>query len=87
MEKKNDKKLTRKENSLQVIKFIIFSVSAGVIQTISFTVINELNTWKYTPCYLIALTLSVLWNFTTNRAFTFKSDNNIPVAMAHVAAF
>jgi putative flippase GtrA len=87
MEKKNDKKLTRKENSLQVIKFIIFSVSAGVIQTISFTVINELTTWKYTPCYLIALTLSVLWNFTLNREFTFKSANNIPVAMAKVAAF
>ena len=87
MEKKNDKKLTRIENSLQVIKFIIFSVSAGVIQTISFTVINELTTWKYTPCYLIALTLSVLWNFTLNREFTFKSANNIPVAMAKVAAF
>ena len=87
MEKKNDKKLTRKENSLQVIKFIIFSVSAGVIQTISFAVINELTTWKYTPCYLIALTLSVLWNFTLNREFTFKSANNIPVAMAKVAAF
>ena len=87
MEKKNDKKLTRKENSLQVIKFIIFSVSAGVIQTISFTVINELTTWKYTPCYLIALTLSVLWNFTLNREFTFKSANNIPVAMAKVATF
>lgn len=87
MEKKNDKKLTRKDNSLQVIKFIIFSVSAGVIQTISFTVINELTTWKYTPCYLIALTLSVLWNFTLNREFTFKSANNIPVAMAKVAAF
>ena len=87
MEKKNDKKLTRKENSLQVIKFIIFSVSAGVIQTISFTVINELTTWKYTPCYLIALTLTVLWNFTLNREFTFKSANNIPVAMAKVAAF
>ncbi len=87
MEKKNDKKLTRKENSLQVIKLIIFSVSAGVIQTISFTVINELTTWKYTPCYLIALTLSVLWNFTLNREFTFKSANNIPVAMAKVAAF
>lgn len=87
MEKKNDKKLTRKENSFEVIKFIIFSVSAGVIQTISFTVINELTTWKYTPCYLIALTLSVLWNFTLNREFTFKSANNIPVAMAKVAAF
>ncbi len=76
-----------KKTLSQVIKFIIFSVSAGVIQTISFTVINELTTWKYTPCYLIALTLSVLWNFTLNREFTFKSANNIPVAMAKVAAF
>ncbi len=87
MEKKTDEKLTKRENTLQVIKFVIFSVSAGVIQTISFTIVNELTSWPYTPCYLIALTLSVLWNFTLNREFTFKSANNVPVAMVKVAAF
>lgn len=87
MEEKNNQKLTKKENVAQVIKFAIFSVSAGIIQTLSFTVVNELTTWEYTPCYLIALTLSVLWNFTLNREFTFKSANNVPVAMVKVAIF
>lgn len=82
-----DQKLSKKENTMQVIKFALFSVSAGIIQTISFTLLNEIFKWPYTPCYLIALTLSVLWNFTLNREFTFKSANNVPVAMAKVAAF
>lgn len=87
MEEKNNQKLTKKENAAQVIKFAIFSVSAGIVQTLSFTLVNELTTWKYTPCYLIALTLSVVWNFTLNREFTFKSANNVPVAMVKVALF
>lgn len=87
MEEKSNQKLTKKENAAQVIKFAIFSVSAGIIQTLSFTLVNELTTWKYTPCYLIALTLSVVWNFTLNREFTFKSANNVPVAMVKVAVF
>ena len=82
-----DQKLTKKENIVQVIKFVIFSVSAGLIQTISFTAVNELTSWSYTTCYLIALTLSVLWNFTLNREFTFKSANNVPIAMIKVALF
>ena len=82
-----DQKLSKKENIIQVIKFALFSVSAGIIQTISFTLLNEIFKWPYTPRYLIALTLSVLWNFTLNREFTFKSANNVPVAMAKVAAF
>lgn len=36
---------------------------------------------SYGPLYLIALILSVLWNFTFNRKFTFKSANNVPIAM------
>ena len=87
MEEKNNQKLTKKENAAQVIKFAIFSVSAGIIQTLSFTLVNELTTWKYTPCYLIALTLSVVWNFTLNREFTFQSANNVPLAMAKVFGF
>ena len=84
---KGKQKLTKKENVAQVVKFVIFSISAGLIQTVSFTAANELTDWSYTPCYLIALTLSVLWNFTLNREFTFKSANNIPLAMVKVALF
>lgn len=80
-------KLSKKENSMQVAKFILFSISAGGIQAIAFTLLNEFLDWPYWPCYLIALTLSVLWNFTLNREFTFKSASNVPIAMAKVLAF
>lgn len=71
----------------RVIKFVLFSASAGIIEIGSFALLNELTTWSYWPCYLIALILSVLWNFTLNRQFTFKSANNVPVAMAKVFAY
>lgn len=72
---------------IRTIKFVLFSISAGVIQILSFTLLNELMTWPYWPSYLISITLSVLWNFTLNRRFTFKSANNVPVAMAQTALF
>lgn len=72
---------------LRMVKFFFFSVSAGVIQMGSFALLNELTGWSYWPCYLIALVLSVLWNFTLNRKFTFKSAANVPVAMAKVLAY
>ena len=62
-------------------KFVFFSASAGIIEMGSFALLNELLDWPYWPSYLIALTLSVLWNFTLNRKFTFKSAANIPRAM------
>lgn len=62
-------------------KFVFFSASAGIIEMGSFALLNELLDWPYWPSYLIALTLSVLWNFTLNRKFTFKSTANIPRAM------
>lgn len=77
----------KKKESLRVLKFFMFSVSAGIIEIISFTILNELTEWSYWPCYLIALILSVLWNFTLNRKFTFQSASNVPVAMAKVFAF
>jgi len=70
-----------------VIKFGLFSISAGVIQTISFAFFHEVIKLIYWPAYLIALILSVLWNFTLNRKFTFKSAANIPIAMTKVAIF
>ncbi len=71
----------------RMIKFFLFSVSAGIIEIVSFTILTELTPWSYSPCYLIALVLSVLWNFTLNRRYTFKSAANVPVAMLKVAAF
>ena len=77
----------KKRELIRTIKFVLFSASAGVIQILSFTLLNELMTWPYWPSYLIAITLSVLWNFTLNRRFTFKSANNVPIAMAQTAGF
>lgn len=77
----------KRKEAMRVIKFVFFSVSAGVIEIVAFTLLNELVKWPYWPCYLIALVLSVLWNFTLNRKFTFQSANNVPVAMLKVAAF
>ena len=77
----------KKKEVLRVVKFVMFSISAGIIEIVSFTILNEFTGWKYWPCYLIALILSVLWNFTLNRKFTFQSANNVPVAMAKIALF
>ena len=71
----------------RAVKFLLFSASAGIIEIVSFALLNELTGWSYWPCYLIALVLSVLWNFTLNRRFTFRSANNVPVAMMKVAAY
>lgn len=70
-----------KKELWRVVKFTLFSISAGAIQMGSFALLNELSGWPYWPCYLISLTLSVLWNFTLNRKFTFQSAANVPVAM------
>lgn len=89
----NKEKLSKKDNIVQAIKFALFSASAGLIQFLSFTALTELpkrlggNELPYWACYLPALILSVLWNFTLNRKFTFKSANNVPIAMLKVAAY
>ena len=69
------------------LKFVLFSASAGIIQIISFTLMNELSGLPYWPCYLIALILSVLWNFTLNRRYTFRSAASVPKAMILVGIF
>ena len=79
--------MTGNQNLWQVIKFTLFSISAGIIQVVSFTLLNELLSWNYWVSYLISLVLSVLWNFTLNRKYTFHSAANVPVAMAKVAGF
>ena len=92
----------KNNNALQAVKFALFSASAGIIQVGSFTLLNELVlpninienekimhilSSEYGVCYLVALTLSVIWNFTFNRRFTFKSAANIPIAMAKIFGF
>jgi putative flippase GtrA len=72
---------------LRSLKFGLFSISAGIIEIAAFTLLNELTNWRYWPCYLLALTLSVLWNFTLNRRYTFQSANNIPIATLKVLGF
>ena len=78
--------MDRKE-LLRAVKFTLFSISAGVIEIVSFSLLTELTELPYWPCYLIALVLSVLWNFTFNRRYTFRSAGNVPKAMALVAAY
>lgn len=72
---------------MRTIKFTLFSMSAGLIEIGSFALLNELLQWDYWVSYLIALVLSVVWNFTLNRKYTFKSANNVPIAMLKVALF
>ena len=82
---RHDRKV--KKEFWRTVKFVLLSLSAGLIQIGSFTLMNEVFHWPYWVSYLIALVLSVLWNFTLNRKFTFKSVANVPVAMLKVAAF
>ena len=77
----------RKEEMVRVVKYALFSISAGVIQFLSFTLFKEVFGLVYWVCYLSALVLSVLWNFTLNREFTFQSTANIPRAMLLVALY
>lgn len=77
----------KKKELMRAVKFTLFSISAGIIQTVSFTVLYELASVEYWVSYLVSLVLSVLWNFTLNRNITFKSAANIPIAMLKVAAF
>jgi putative flippase GtrA len=72
---------------IRTIKFTVFSLSAGVIQFTTTEVLHRVFKLIYGPSYFIGLVLSVLWNFTLNREFTFKSANNVPIAMTKVFLF
>lgn len=80
-------KLTPIQSLIQFLKFLIFSAGAGIIQFGTFTLLSELTDWTFWPCHLPALVLSVLFNFTINRRFTFKSVANIPAAMIKVLCY
>lgn len=86
-EPKEGRKSEGSKEVLRMVKFLLFSVSAGVVRIASFTLLNEILHLPYWVSYGIALVLSVLWNFTLNRKFTFKSATNVPVAMLKVAAY
>ncbi len=75
------------KETVRMVKFAFFSVSAGAIEIGAFALLNEVWHLPYWISYLVALVLSVLWNFTLNRRFTFKSAANVPVAMLKVAAY
>ncbi len=83
----------QKEGLLHAIKFTLFSLSAGIIQIVAFTALQEIppmlgfDELPYWVCHVPSLALSVIYNFTLNRKFTFKSANNVPVAMLKVALF
>lgn len=79
-------KNTKKE-IIRTVKFVLFSASAGIIQVVSFALMEEWLHLTHWISYLVALILSVLWNFTLNRKFTFYSANNVPIAMMKVAVF
>lgn len=76
-----------KKEFIRALKFTLFSISAAGIQILADVICNELIGLPEWLSYLISLVLSVLWNFTLNRKFTFQSANNVPVAMLKVAAF
>ena len=80
-----------KKSLWQMLKYALFSVSAGVIQTVSFILLYNLifreKATLYDLSYIVSLALSVLWNFTLNRKYTFQAVVNVPVAMLKVAAF
>ena len=76
-----------REELIRTGKFVLFSISAGLIEIGSFELLNLLTPWDYWVKHIISIVLSVIWNFTLNREFTFRSASNVPVAMLKVALF
>lgn len=72
---------------IQAVKFTLFSISAGAIEILVSFLLYDIAHINYWVSYLTALLLSVLWNFTFNRKFTFKSASNVPFAMFLVLCF
>lgn len=78
---------TSQKTLWQAAKFALFSVSAGIIQIAVFALLDGVLHFPYWLAYGIALVLSILWNFSFNRRYTFRSDMNIPRAMTLVFLF
>ena len=71
----------------RIVRFVLLEASAGLIEFGSFTLLNEFTGMRYWPCYLIALVLSVIYSFTVNRKFTFRTTANVPRAMTLVILY
>ena len=82
-----ENRMEKTQNLLQTLKYVLIAASAGIIQAASFSLFEEVLHMPYWPSYLIALVLSVLWNFTFNRKYTFHSTSNLPKAMMLVFLF
>ena len=82
----NEKK-EKKVEVIRAIKFAIVSASAGIVEAIVFTAINELGDFPYYVNYLTALIASIIWCYTINRKYTFKSDKPVKVILLYAAAF
>lgn len=76
---------------IQAIKFTLLSITAAGVEVASFALmvwINSLTGWfPFWVSQSVSIALSVIYNFTVNRHFTFKSANNVPIAMLKVALF
>ncbi|MFA5006917.1 MAG: GtrA family protein [Candidatus Izemoplasmatales bacterium] len=77
----------KKQEIVRSLKYVMFAASAGLIQIGSFAILTEWTGLPYWPRYLIALALSIVWNFTFNRRFTFKSATDVGPAMVKAFAF
>ena len=76
-----------KHEAWQAVKFTLFSASAGIIQIGTYTLMYEALHWAPWLSYLVSLILSVLWNFTFNRKYTFRSDADVKRSMLLVGLF
>lgn len=85
--KQKEEESPMKKEFIRTIKYALIAASAGLIQLGSFTLMNEILHLNYWVSYLIALVLSVVWNFTFNRRYTFKSASNMQKAMLLVFAY
>src|SRR5690554_2094753 len=82
--------MENKKTIVQAIKFTLFSISAGIIQVVSFVILNELLpiiTGDYGVNYVVSLLLSIIWNFTFNRKYTFQASNDLKKSMLLVLLF
>ena len=76
------------KNLWQAVKFTLFSISAGIIQVLSFALLHDvLGLESYWMSHVPSLVLSVIWNFTFNRRYTFRSDAPLVRSMLLVALF
>ena len=79
--------MSNKKEIIRTIKFTLFSISAGIVEIVLFELLDNFTNWNYWANYLIALVASIIWNFTLNREYTFRSANNVPIAMTKVFIF